>query len=258
MNDIRKQFLEIIADVRVHLEYLHALGVRAVELPPRGSSSRVVPAAPPSPARISEAAATPGQGAAPSLPAAPSGLDILRKEIGDCTRCKLHKGRKNLVYGEGDPRAVLMFVGEGPGSEEDQQGRPFVGEAGQLLTDIIVKGMKLKREDVYICNIVKCRPPGNRNPEPDEVATCLPFLKGQIAAIKPAVIVTLGNVPTQNLLGIKDGITKVRGTWQTYEGIPVMPTFHPAYLLRNPGEKKLVWEDIKKVMERLGLAVPAK
>jgi uracil-DNA glycosylase family 4 len=134
-------------------------------------------------------------------------------------------------------------VGEGPGFEEDQQGRPFVGAAGQLLTDIIVKGMKLKREDVYICNIVKCRPPDNRNPEPDEVEACIGFVKRQIAAINPKVIVTLGNVPTQNLLMTKQGITKLRGVWQEYQGIPVMPTFHPSYLLRSPGEKKKVWED---------------
>ena len=141
-------------------------------------------------------------------------LEAIREEIGDCTRCKLHKGRKNIVFGEGDPKAVIVFVGEGPGFEEDQQGRPFVGEAGQLLTDIIEKGMKIKRAEVYICNIVKCRPPDNRNPEPDEVETCIGFVKKQIRAINPKVIVTLGNVPTQNLLGTKQGITKLRGTWQ--------------------------------------------
>ena len=188
----------------------------------------------------------------------PATLEAVRQELGDCTRCKLHKGRKSIVFGEGDPKAAVVFVGEGPGFEEDQQGRPFVGAAGQLLTDIIEKGMKLKREDVYICNIVKCRPPNNRNPEPDEVAACIGFVKQQIASINPQVIVTLGNVPTQNLLGTKDGITRMRGKWQEYQGIPVMPTFHPSYLLRSPGAKKEVWVDIKKVMGKIGLAVPAK
>ncbi|MBS1128981.1 MAG: Uracil-DNA glycosylase, family 4 [Nitrospirae bacterium] len=188
----------------------------------------------------------------------PATLESIRNEIGDCTRCKLHKGRNSIVYGEGDPKAKIVFVGEGPGFEEDQQGRPFVGAAGQLLTDIIEKGMKIKRAEVYICNIVKCRPPNNRNPEPDEVEACIGFVKKQIVAINPRVIVTLGNVPTQNLLGTKQGITRMRGTWQEYNGIPVMPTFHPSYLLRSPGEKKWVWIDIKKVMERLGIAVPAK
>jgi DNA polymerase len=265
MNDIRKQFLEIIADVRVHLEYQRALGVRTIAVMPPGpdrdpgrpadlSSQRQVSAA----ALASPVPATPRAPAMVSTARQPETLEEIRQEIGDCTRCKLHRGRKSIVFGEGNAKAAVLFVGEGPGFEEDQQGRPFVGAAGQLLTDIIEKGMKIKRSDVYICNIVKCRPPGNRNPEPDEVATCIPFLKRQIAAIKPAVIVTLGNVPTQNLLGIKEGITKIRGKWQEYEGIPVMPTYHPSYLLRSPGEKKWVWVDIKKVMERLGIAVPAK
>ena len=185
-------------------------------------------------------------------------LEAIREEIGDCTRCKLHKGRTNIVFGEGDPKAVIVFVGEGPGSEEDQQGRPFVGAAGQLLTDIIEKGMNIKRTEVYICNIVKCRPPNNRNPEPDEVESCIGFVKQQIRAIHPTVIVTLGNVPTQNLLNTKQGITKLRGVWQEYEGIPVMPTFHPSYLLRSPVEKKWVWVDIKNVLKRLGMQVPTK
>jgi DNA polymerase len=154
-----------------------------------------------------------------------------------------------------------VFVGEGPGYEEDQQGRPFVGAAGQLLTDIIVKGMKLRREDVYICNIVKCRPPDNRNPEPDEIGACEPFLIKQLQAIKPKVIVALGNVAAKTLLKTTEGITKLRGKWHTYQGlsavtpgqagIPLMPTFHPAYLLRNPRDKALVWNDIQQVMARL-------
>jgi uracil-DNA glycosylase len=179
-------------------------------------------------------------------------LDELRAVIGDCRRCKLCVGRTNLVFGVGNPNASLMFVGEGPGRDEDLKGEPFVGRAGQLLTDIITKGMGLKRQDVYIANVVKCRPPENRNPEPDEVATCEPFLKKQIELIDPEVIVALGKFAVQTLLQSKMPITKLRGQWHTYQGIKLMPTFHPAYLLRNPGDKKLVWEDIKKVIEALG------
>jgi DNA polymerase len=263
MNDIRKEFLEIVADVRAHLEYQRALGVRAVAIGPAGAEASAAPPARDAVPRSDStgtAAGTvaPDAEAAPTTAVPPGGLEDIRQDIGDCKRCKLHKGRKTIVYGEGNPKAEVVFVGEGPGFEEDQQGRPFVGAAGQLLTDIIVKGMKIRREDVYICNIVKCRPPGNRNPEPDEVEACIGFVKKQIAAIKPKVIVTLGNVPTQNLLGTKQGITKMRGTWQEYEGIPVMPTFHPSYLLRSPGEKGKVWEDIKLVMAKLGMVVPEK
>ena len=178
-------------------------------------------------------------------------LDALRAEIGDCRRCKLCAGRTHLVFGVGNPRARLMFVGEGPGRDEDLQGEPFVGRAGQLLNDIITKGMGLKREDVYIANVVKCRPPENRNPEPDEVAACEPFLKKQIDLVRPEVIVGLGKFAVQTLLQSKAPISKLRGHWHRYHGIPLMPTFHPAYLLRNPADKKLVWEDIKKVIKEL-------
>ena len=178
-------------------------------------------------------------------------LDELRAEIGDCRRCKLCAGRNNIVFGVGNPHARLMFVGEGPGRDEDLQGEPFVGRAGQLLTDIITKGMGLKREDVYIANVVKCRPPENRNPEPDEVTACEPFLKKQIDLVRPDVIVGLGKFAVQTLLKIKTPISKLRGNWHRYHGIPLMPTFHPAYLLRNPADKKLVWEDIKKVIKEL-------
>jgi DNA polymerase len=146
-----------------------------------------------------------------------------------------------------------MFVGEGPGRDEDLKGEPFVGRAGQLLTEIITKGMKLRREDVYIANVIKCRPPENRNPEPDEIASCMPFLTRQIEIIAPRVIVALGTFAAQTVLAVKTPITRMRGTWHNYHGIKVMPTLHPAYLLRNPGDKKLVWEDIKLVMAELGL-----
>lgn len=180
-------------------------------------------------------------------------LENLRlNEIGDCTRCQLHKGRIHLVFGVGNPEARLMFVGEGPGADEDAQGEPFVGRAGQLLTKMI-EAMGLKRSDVYICNIIKCRPPGNRNPEPVEIATCIPFLKKQIDIVKPAVIVCLGKIAAQSLLQTEIPITKLRGQFQDYGDIRVMPTYHPAFLLRNPPMKKFVWEDLKKVMELLGL-----
>lgn len=246
MQDIRKEFAEIVSDLRAHLEYQSALGVGVVP----GAGTR--PAALPSPAPAPEQ-----QKKEETALSAPD-LAAVREALGDCMRCRLHRGRKNIVFGEGNPGATIVFVGEGPGFEEDQQGRPFVGEAGQLLTKIIEGGMGIKRADVYICNIVKCQPPGNRNPGPDEVGACIGFLKQQIAAIDPKVIVTLGNVPTQSLLNTKQGITRLRGTWQSYGDIPVMPTFHPAYLLRSPGEKKKVWEDIQKVMGRLGMPVPEK
>lgn len=188
----------------------------------------------------------------PSPLAKAASLQGLRAVIGDCRLCKLCAGRTNLVFGIGNPNARLMFVGEGPGRDEDLQGEPFVGRAGQLLTDIITKGMGLKREDVYIANVVKCRPPENRNPEPDEVAACEPFLKKQIELIHPEVIVALGKFAVQTLLQSKMPITKLRGHWHSYQGIKLMPTFHPAYLLRNPGDKRLVWDDIKKVIDALG------
>lgn len=247
MDDIRQEFLDIVSQVRSHLEYQKALGVRHIET----VRAAAAPAAarPPQQARTGLAPEAGRSG--PVAAGAADGLSSVRAELGDCTRCKLYKGRSNIVFGEGNPKAVLVFVGEGPGQEEDQQGRPFVGAAGQLLTDIIVKGMKLRREDVYICNIVKCRPPDNRNPEQDEIEACEPFLKKQLQAINPAVIVALGNVAVKTLLKTDKGITALRGNWQTYEGIALMPTFHPAYLLRNPKDKKLVWEDIQKVMERM-------
>lgn len=177
-------------------------------------------------------------------------LAALRTEIGDCRRCKLSQGRSHLVFGEGNPAAVLMFIGEAPGREEDIQGRPFVGDAGKLLTNLIVK-MGLKRDDVYIGNIIKCRPPQNRDPEEDETLTCLTFIERQIEIISPRVIVALGRIAAQTLIGTKTPISKMRGRFFTFKGIPLMPTFHPAYLLRNPKDKWLVWEDAQKVIEKL-------
>ena len=175
-------------------------------------------------------------------------LAVLKEEIGPrCTRCKLHTlGRTQVVFGVGNPQADLMFVGEAPGADEDEQGEPFVGRAGQLLTKII-EAIDLKRDDVYIANVIKCRPPGNRNPEPDEVEQCQPFLFRQIDAIKPKVIVALGKFAAQSLLQTTDPITRLRGREFTVRGATLIPTFHPAYLLRNPSAKRDVWEDMKKV-----------
>jgi DNA polymerase len=183
-------------------------------------------------------------------------LAAIRADIGDCTRCKLHEGRTNIVFGVGNPEARLMFVGEGPGADEDEQGLPFVGRAGQLLTQII-KAMGFERDDVYIANVVKCRPPGNRNPEPDEIERCEPFLMRQIDAIRPVVIVALGKFAAQTLLRSDVPITRLRGRFLTLRDIDVMPTFHPSYLLRNPAAKRDVWDDMKMVMARLREAADA-
>jgi DNA polymerase len=177
-------------------------------------------------------------------------LATIREDIGDCRRCRLCEKRTNIVFGVGNPQARLMFVGEGPGADEDAQGEPFVGRAGQLLTKII-EAMQMGRPDVYIANIVKCRPPENRTPLPDEVSTCAPFLFRQIAAIRPRVIVCLGTPAAQTLLGTRETITRMRGIFRVVDGIKVMPTFHPAYLLRNPAAKREVWEDMKQVMAAL-------
>lgn len=183
-------------------------------------------------------------------------LERLRLDIGECLRCKLSMGRKNVVFGEGNPDARLMFIGEGPGKEEDLKARPFVGDAGQLL-DRLIGRMGLKREEVYIANVVKCRPPGNRDPEDDETSTCIPFLKAQIGIIQPEVIMTLGRISAHALLGTATPISRLRGKWMELDGVPVMPTFHPAYLLRNPKDKNLTWADAVQVLKKLGLEVPA-
>jgi uracil-DNA glycosylase len=219
----------------------------------------------PDPVRAASAATTTGQPAnipVPSVPqndlfgrVEPAAIKISRSgesmekiwaEIGNCTRCSLHERRTHIVHTEGTQEARLMFVGEAPGADEDMQARPFVGRAGQLLTKII-ESIGFKREEVLIGNINRCRPPGNRPPTPDEVAMCKPFLLREIAAVRPEVIVVLGNTAMKNLLDVKEGITKLRGIFQDYQGIKIMPTFHPAYLLRDPSKKRETWEDLKKV-----------
>jgi uracil-DNA glycosylase family 4 len=185
-------------------------------------------------------------------------LRMIREDLGDCTRCRLSKqGRKQIVFGVGNPKAELMFIGEAPGADEDQQGEPFVGRAGQLLNNMI-KAMGLRREDIYIANIIKCRPPGNRTPERDECETCSPFLMRQIAAIKPKAIVALGAVAAKTLLAINAPMSEFRGRWFDFRGTKLAVTYHPAFLLRDPRQKKETWKDLQMVMKELGLAIPAK
>jgi uracil-DNA glycosylase family 4 len=216
---------ELIGNLKTYLEYLKGMGI--VSLP------------------ASEMKADePGQSTMITL-------EDVRKELGDCKRCKLHRGRKTIVFGEGNEKATLMLIGEGPGYDEDVQGRPFVGKAGQLLTKII-QSVNLSREEVYIANIIKCRPPQNRNPEPDEIQSCSPFLMKQIHVIQPKIICALGTFSTQTLLKTDAKITALRGKIYDLEGIKVMPTYHPAFLLRNPERKREVWEDMKKIVELLG------
>ena len=230
-----------------HLKFGKELGVAGVSRDPVWRSRGAQTKAPSSPAASSEAKAVPvvlhaNQGEA---------LAGVRAEIGDCTRCKLHTlGRRQIVFGVGNPNADLMFVGEAPGADEDIQGIPFVGRAGQLLTKII-EAIGLQRDDVYIANVIKCRPPQNRNPEPDEVETCEPFLFQQIDIVKPKVIVALGKFGAQTLLRTLDPISRLRGRMYDFRGAKLIPTFHPAYLLRNPASKRDVWEDMKVVRELL-------
>ncbi|HUS67954.1 MAG TPA: uracil-DNA glycosylase, partial [Kofleriaceae bacterium] len=236
MRDPRTELLELTRQVKEHAAWLDRGGVAGV---PRAIAPKPGASAPPAAAR----------------PASGLTLPMVREALGECTRCKVSGERTNIVFGVGNPDAPLVFVGEAPGAEEDRTGEPFVGAAGQLLTKMIV-AMGLAREDVYICNILKCRPPGNRNPEPDEVAACEPFLKQQLAAIRPRMIVALGKFAAQCLLRSDAPISRLRGTFKEYEGIPLMPTFHPAYLLRNPSSKREVWSDLQQVMaelDRLGI-----
>ena len=225
LNDIRTT----LASARSQLEYLSDLGVENLHT---AATSADLP---------QDIDASAGLGET---------LDTIRSDLGDCQRCGLGASRQELVYGVGNPNARLVLVGEAPGREEDQKGEPFVGEAGRLL-DRILQAMGLRRDDVYICNVLKCRPPDNRDPQPEEVATCEAFLIRQIAAIKPQVIIGLGRFAVHSLLKSKVPISRIRGEWQSYHGTPLMPTYHPAYLLRNPEGKRDVWEDMKEVLRRL-------
>ena len=197
-----------------------------------------------------------GEGAEAGVVSRTWTLEEIREDIGDCTRCKLHRlGRKQVVFGVGNPTAELMFVGEGPGADEDIQGIPFVGRAGQLLTKMI-EAMGFARSDVYIANVVKCRPPENRNPEPDEIASCEPFLFRQIETVKPSVIIALGSFAAKTLLRTQDPISRLRGRVYEYHGAKLIPTFHPSFLLRSPAQKKYAWEDLKIALGVMGRDVP--
>ena len=220
---------ELSKAIKKQLEHLRELGVDGIQI--RVPETQAIP----SPVVTQTKAET---------------FEQIHAEIGDCTRCSLHEDRTHVVHTEGNRKARLMFVGEAPGADEDAQARPFVGRAGQLLTKII-EAIGMKREDVLIGNVNRCRPPGNRPPTPDEAATCKPFLLREIAVVQPEVIVVLGNTAMKNLLETRDGITRVRGIFQDYKGIKVMPTFHPAYLLRDPSKKRETWEDLKKVRDFL-------
>lgn len=282
---------ELSAALRAHAEWLLATGVTGIE-----RSAVVPPAAPSEPVRVERApAARPDvaprpPAAAPSVPrsvapavAAPAvaappivapppvrspaaalldpeekrrRLDVLAESIKGCTKCALHAGRTQTVFARGMGTSGLCFVGEGPGADEDAQGFPFVGKAGQLL-DKMIGAMGFPRDEVYVCNIVKCRPPNNRKPEPEEMAACMPYLEEQLATLQPQVIVALGATAVQGLFGTSEGITRLRGRWKLYKGeVPVMPTFHPAFLLRNPAAKKEVWDDLQAVLRQMGRAVP--
>ncbi len=233
-------------DLGEWVTYLRDIGVREMRVASRPSATTAA-----------SRRATAGGSDLPSKPAsaAASGaarLEEIRAGLGDCTRCKLHQGRTHIVFGVGNPTADLMFIGEGPGRDEDLRGEPFVGRAGRKLNEMI-GAIGLTREQVYIANIVKCRPPDNRDPERDEIETCEPFLFEQIAAVRPKVIVTLGGPATKTLLRTRTGITRLRGQWQSYRDIPVMPTFHPAFVLRNYTQqtRRQVWEDLKKARARV-------
>lgn len=275
-----------LREVAAHLEALRAMGISDLVLPegmpvepparaqaapatPRLDPASPVRHAPPPPAR-SAPAPRPAQPATVPAPAparvgptvtGDGSLAAVQAALAGCTRCRLSEGRKNIVFGVGNPQADLMFIGEGPGADEDRTGEPFVGAAGQMLTKII-GAMGLSRDDVYIANVVKCRPPENRTPFVDEIEQCYPYLRKQIEAVNPKVIVTLGGPAAQTIIGVTTGITRLRGTWCKYGSIPVMPTFHPSYIIREQNEqalkerKKLVWEDMQKVMAKLGLPAP--
>ncbi len=221
-SDPRTEFRKVVQDVRAYLEAQRELGLEFADV----KWPESLP------------------------PARPLTLAEVREELGECTRCKLHRHRTQIVFGVGNPKAGLVFVGEAPGADEDAQGEPFVGRAGQLLTKII-QAMGMQREDVYICNIIKCRPPNNRTPETEEILACQPFLVKQLQAIHPRFICALGGPAAQTLLRTKEPISRLRGKFYDFHGTPLLPTYHPAFLLRNPYEKKTVWEDMKLLLREM-------
>lgn len=261
MESAPQELLELLASTKKQLEHLRILGVDGIH----GVAVEPAPSAPPvttpvrpqqnvsSPAPVANTPSTLFGEIAPAaarLTPSTETFEQVHNEIGDCTRCPLHQERTHVVHTEGNRKARLMFVGEAPGADEDAQARPFVGRAGQLLTKII-EAIGLKREEVLIGNVNRCRPPGNRAPTTEEASTCKPYLLREIAIVQPEVIVVLGNTAMKNLLETREGITRLRGKFQDYKGIKVMPTFHPAYLLRDPSKKRETWEDLKKVRDYL-------
>lgn len=238
---MKKDLLEISRQARGVLQDLRLLGVVDLVMPPPVAA---LPDLPVCPLHVT------GVERGGSALCRQETLEEIRAELENCRRCPLCEGRRNIVFGVGSPQARLVFVGEAPGREEDERGEPFVGEAGRLL-DRILFAMGLRRDEVYICNVEKCRPPQNRDPRPEEIAACEPYLQRQLAAINPRVIVALGRVAVQSLLREQTAISRLRGRWHAYQGIPLMPTYHPAYLLRNPAGKREVWEDMKQVLKRL-------
>lgn len=258
-QSIADELVSLTAAAREHLTYLHELGLEGinteVSLPATApvATKRATVSQPPASEVLQPLGATLFGEVKPAparLVRSSETFEDIHADIGDCTRCSLYERRTHIVHTEGNRTARLMFIGEAPGADEDAQARPFIGRAGQLLTKII-ESIGFKREDVLIGNVNRCRPPQNRPPTPDEAATCKPFLLREIAAVGPEVIVVLGNTATQNLLGVRQGISRLRGQFQDYQGVKVMPTFHPAYLLRDPSKKKETWEDLKKVRDYL-------
>jgi len=284
-SELRRELAELTRSARAWAQWVHDSGVDDlgsdaparrglgmldgdIPIPHRGvgltapQSRERTPAAA-TPTAATPAAATPAAGASESARPATAEerrvrLAVLAEQVNTCTRCRLHETRNNTVFSRGSSEAELVFVGEGPGADEDRQGLPFVGAAGQLL-DKMVAAMGYNRDDVYVCNVVKCRPPNNRKPQPDEMEACMPYLKEQLAIVDPKAIVGLGGTGVQGLIGARTGITRMRGSWKLYRGRwPLMPTFHPAYLLRQPEKKRDVWNDLKQVMRKLGKEPPTK
>lgn len=239
---------EIICDLKSYLEYLKGLGITELPLSERKNEKIYRPEISTGTETIHESPLSYLKGI--SSQSEVQRLEEIRSELGNCQRCKLHRTRRTIVFGEGNEKARLMLIGEGPGNDEDVQGRPFVGKAGQLLTKIL-QAIEIEREEVYIANIIKCRPPQNRNPEPDEIENCYPFLLKQIEAIRPRIICALGTFSAQTLLKTDVKITALRGKVYDFSGIQLFPTYHPAYLLRNPEKKREVWEDMKQIAKAL-------
>jgi DNA polymerase len=234
-----KDFQEIVNDLTIYLKHQHTLGMEALA---SDDAQEVV--------KLLDGLEENFSPKKKTLACTPGTLDTVREELGECTRCSLFSYRKNIVFGKGNPHASLVFVGEAPGGDEDKAGEPFVGEAGQLLTRII-QSIKLRREDVYICNVIKCRPPKNRDPKPEEIEACFPFLKKQLEIIRPRFICALGKFAAQTLLGTTERISKLRGKMGEFQQIKVIPTFHPASLLRNPQWKREVWQDMQLIQKLL-------